>query len=128
MKLSKISREKLIDLKVDIAEKILILNKYILLVIIEERENIKNLSDILDKKQLFINIMSKIKIDYNNISKFNENGINRIIILKKIISDNINIEKSITDKFSAKQENLGEKIKFLKKISYAMKAYESNIA
>jgi hypothetical protein len=128
MKLSKINCEKLIDLKVDIAKKILILNKYILLVTLEGRENIKNLSDILDKKQLFINIMSKIKIDYNNLSKLNENGTNRIVIFKKIILENINIEKSITDKFSAKQENLAEKIKFLKKISYAMKAYKSNIA
>jgi hypothetical protein len=128
MKLSKINCEKLIDLKVDIAKKILILNKYILLVTLEGRENIKNLSDILDKKQLFINIMSKIKIDYNNLSKLNENGTNRIVIFKKIISENINIEKSITDKFSAKQENLAEKIKLLKKISYAMKAYKSNIA
>ncbi len=126
MKLSTIGHEKLIDLKIDIARRILILNKYILLIILEERENIKNLADILNKKKLFIDIIAKIKIDYSNILKLNKTEMDKMIILKKIISDNINIEKNIIDKFSAKQENLGEKIKLLRKVSYAMKAYESN--
>ncbi|RZD16177.1 MAG: hypothetical protein EVJ46_08295 [Candidatus Acididesulfobacter guangdongensis] len=126
MKLSKICREKLIDLKIDIAGRILVLNKYILLIILEERENIKNLADILNKKKLFIDIIAKIKIDYNNILKLNKAEMDKMTILRKIISDNINIEKNIVDKFSAKQENLAEKIKLLRKIGYAMKAYESN--
>ena len=126
MRLSKIGREKLIDLKIDIAGKILILNKYILLIILEERENIRNLADILNKKKLFIDIIAKIKIDYNNILKLNKAEMDKMTILRKIISDNINIEKNIVDKFSAKQENLAEKIKLLRKIGYAMKAYESN--
>lgn len=126
MELSKIGREKLIDLKIDIAGKILILNKYILLIILEERENIRNLADILNKKKLFIDIIAKIKIDYSNILKLDKTEMDKMIILKKIISDNISIEKNIVDKFSAKQENLAEKIKLLRKISYAMKAYESN--
>jgi hypothetical protein len=126
MKLSKIGCEKLIDLKINIAEKILVLNKYILLIILEERENVKNLADILDKKNLFINLIAKIKINYGNILKLDKTKIDKIIILEKIISDNINIEKNIVDKFSTKQEKLAEKIKSLKKISYAMKAYESN--
>ncbi len=126
MELSKIGREKLIDLKIDIAGKILILNKYILLIILEERENIRNLADILNKKKLFIDIIAKIKIDYSNILKLDKTEMDKMIIFKKIISDNISIEKNIVDKFSAKQENLAEKIKLLRKISYAMKAYESN--
>jgi len=131
MKLSKICREKLIDLKIDIAGKILILNKYIMLIILEERENIKNLADILNKKKLFVDIIAKIKIDYSDILKSDKIESDKIemdkmIILKKIISENINIEKNIVDKFSAKQDNLAEKIKLLRKIAYAMKAYESN--
>jgi ribosomal protein S18 len=126
MKLSAIGREKLIDLKIDIAGKILVLNKYALLIILEERENIKNLADILNKKKLFIEIIAKIKIDYNDILKLNKTEMDKMRILKKIISDNINIEKNIIDKFSAKQKNLAEKIKLLRKIGCATKAYESN--
>lgn len=106
-----------IDLKIKIANKILIINKYILLTLIEKREKINDISHIFDRKFFLTKIFSKIPIVFDN---------SKASILKKKLVEITELEKTILDIIMAGKIETGEKIKFFQKITAAIKAYKLN--
>lgn len=108
--------EKRVYLKIKIAQKIFIINRYILLILSEGRENIENLSCLLNKNQFYIKLISKIDCSYDNP---------KTQYLKKILNEIMAIEKNIIDKLIIRREEVTERIKFLKRTGDALKAYKS---
>ncbi|MCL4322256.1 MAG: hypothetical protein M0016_02610 [Deltaproteobacteria bacterium] len=106
-----------IDLKIRIANKILVINKYILLALLEKREKIGDIARVFDRKLFFTKIFSKIPAVFND---------NKIPILKKKLIEITELEKVILDILMARKEEAGEKIKFFQKITVAIKAYKLN--
>ena len=111
----------LIELKFKIAGKILIINKYILLILLEKRENPVNIGHIFDRKVFLTSLFSKVKLVYKKTdcdefaAKFKEKLLS-ISESDKIIM-NILIER---------KEDTADEISALRKLSAAIKAYSSN--
>ena len=106
-----------IDLKIKIANKIFIINKYILLALLEKREKISDISQLFDRKLFFTKIFSKTPAVFND---------SKIPILKNKLIEITELEKVILDILMARKEEAGEKIKFFQKITVAIKAYKLN--
>lgn len=106
-----------IDLKIKIADKILIINRYIMLTLVEKREKITVISHIFDRKLLLTNMFSKIPAAFND---------NRTVVLKNKLVEIKTLEESILDRLMAMKIETGEKIKFFQKITTAIKAYKIN--
>lgn len=109
-----------IDLKINIANKIFIINKYILLMLIEKRENISDISHIFDRKLLLTNMFVKASVEYSDSIH------DKVAVLKKKLVEITVLEKSILDILITRKEEAGEKIRFFQKINVAIKAYKTD--
>ncbi len=109
-----------IDLKIKIANKILIINKYILLTLLEKREKINDISHIFDRKLFFTKMFLKISVVFDIFDD------TKIAILKKKLIEITELERIILDILMTRKIETGEKIKFFQKITVAIKAYKFN--
>ncbi|MHB8231615.1 MAG: hypothetical protein ACYDDB_01765 [bacterium] len=106
-----------IGLKFKIADKILIINKYILLILLERRENTANIGHIFDRKVFLTGLFSKIEPACTG------KDAELIRTLKKKLSDITELDNIIIDILAERKEDTAGKISTLKKIFVAVKAY-----
>lgn len=109
-----------LELKFKIADKILIINKYILLILFERRESAVNLGHIFDRKVFLTNLLLKIEPAF--VGKDAE----LVSLLKKKLSSIAESDKIIMNILAERKESAADKISTLKKISVAVKAYGLN--
>ena len=122
-------------LKLKIADNIIILNNYIILVLSEQRENPINFKKIFERKVFLTKLFFKSdkrceSINLNKLNKFNELGKTDENFYKNDMQNKlshiIESDKKIIDMLNGMKENIGEKMAMLNKISSAIKAYKSN--
>lgn len=122
-------------LKLKIADNIIILNNYIILVLSEQRENPINFKKIFERKVFLTKLFFKSdkrceSINLNKLNKFNELGKTDENFYKNDMQNKlshiIESDKKIIDILNGMKENIGEKMAMLNKISSAIKAYKSN--
>ncbi len=106
-------------LKFKIAGEILIINRYILLILLEKRENPINIKHIFDRKVFLTSLFSKtLKPEY---IENKENGIEADF--KEKLEYILESDKTIVNILKERKEITADKIDGLKKISAAIKAY-----
>ncbi len=117
------------ELKIKIADNIIILNKYIMLILSEKRENPVNLKYLFERKVFLTKLFSKSDRPCGS-AKITDSAGNEEIKYKSKLSDKLsNIaesDKNIINILNVMKEDVGDKIVMLKKISSAVKAYKSN--
>lgn len=109
-----------IGLKFKIADKILIINKYILLIFLERRENTANIGHIFDRKVFLTALLLKIE------PAFTGKDAEFVPMLKKKLSSIAESDRVIMNILAERKEDTAGKISTLKKISSAVKAYRLN--
>ncbi|MHB1697358.1 MAG: hypothetical protein ACYCSQ_04565 [bacterium] len=109
-----------IGLKFKIADKILIINKYILLIFSERRENAANIGHIFDRKVFLTGLLLKIE------PAFTAKDAELLSMLKKKLSSIAELDRIIMNILAERKEDAAGKISTLKKISAAVKAYGLN--
>jgi hypothetical protein len=109
-----------IGLKFKIADKILIINKYILLIFSERRENAANIGHIFDRKVFLTGLLLKIE------PVFAGKDAELVPVLKKKLSGIAESDGIIMNILAERKEDAAGKISTLKKISAAVKAYGLN--
>ena len=116
-------------LKLKIADNIIILNNYIMLILSEKRENPVNLKKIFERKVLLTKLFFKSDIRFENLDLSGFKNINEEVYkidIQNKLSYIIESDKKIINMLGGMKETVGEKIAVLNKISSAVKAYESN--
>ena len=117
-------------LKFKIADKILIINKYILLILLEKRENPVNIGHVFDRKVFLTSLFSKAENRtraYAYKDKISETGGAELLSrLKDILTDITESDKTIINILTERKENAADKISTLRKLSSAVKAYGAN--
>ncbi|MCL4428310.1 MAG: hypothetical protein M1276_04895 [Deltaproteobacteria bacterium] len=102
-------------LKFKIAGEILIINKYILLVLLEKRENPVNIGHIFDRKVFLTSLFSRADATLDEKEFMAE--------LKEKLADISESDKIIINILTERKEDAADKIAELRKISAAVKAY-----
>ena len=116
-------------LKLKIADNIIILNNYIMLILSEKRENPVNLKKIFERKVLLTKLFFKSGKRCKNLDLSRFKNINEDVYktdMQNKLSYIMESDKKIIDMLNGMKENVGEKIAMLNKISSAVKAYKSN--
>ena len=115
-------------LEFKIAARILNINKYILLILLEKRENPVNIGHIFDRKVFLTSLFSKAESRaYAYKDKISETGVAELLSrLKDILTDITESDKTIINILTEKKENTADKISMLRKLSSAVKAYGAN--
>ncbi|MGC8554938.1 MAG: hypothetical protein ACP5NA_05570 [Candidatus Acidulodesulfobacterium sp.] len=116
-------------LKLKIADNIIILNNYIILILSEKRENPINLKKIFERKVLLTKLFFKSdrrckNFDAGRFKSVKEDDYK--LYLQNKLSYIAESDRKIIDMLKGMKENVGEKIAMLNKISFAIKAYKSN--
>ncbi len=111
-----------LDLKIKIADEIIVVNKYILLILHERREKITDIYHVFDKKVFLTALFSKITMGPT------EEDVDQALIplLKQKLSDIMESDGVITSILTERKSEMGKKISMLEKISNAIKAYGVN--
>jgi hypothetical protein len=111
-----------------IAARILNINKYILLILLEKRENPVNIGHIFDRKVFLTSLFSKAESRaYAYKDKISETGGAELLSrLKDILTDITESDKTIINILTERKENAADKISMLRKLSSAVKAYGAN--
>ena len=117
-------------LEFKIAARILNINKYILLILLEKRENPVNIGNIFDRKVFMTSLFSKAgkrTCAYAYKDKISETGGAELLSqLKDILMDIMESDKTIINILTEKKEDTADKISMLRKLSSAVKAYGAN--
>ena len=116
-------------LKLKIADNIIILNNYIMLILSEKRENPVNFKKIFERKVLLTKLFLKSDRRCENLDLSGFKNINEDVYktdMQNKLSYIMESDKKIIDMLKDMKENAGEKVAMLNKISSAVKAYESN--
>ena len=115
-------------LEFKIAARILNINKYILLILLEKRENPVNIRHIFDRKVFLTSLFSKAESRaYAYKDKISETGGAELLSrLKDILTDITESDKTIINILTERKENAADKISTLRKLSSAVKAYGAN--
>ncbi len=116
-------------LKLKIADNIIILNNYIMLILSEKRENPVNLKKIFERKVLLTRLFFKSGKRCKNLDLSRFKNINEDVYktdMQNKLSYIMESDKKIIDMLNGMKENVSEKIAMLNKISAAVKAYKSN--
>ena len=100
-------------LKFKIADKILIINKYILLILLEKRENPVNIGHIFDRKVFLTSLFSKAE----------SGGAEFAVELKEKLIKILESDKTIINILTERKEDTAGKISMLRNLSAAVKAY-----
>ena len=100
-------------LKFKIADKILIINKYILLILLEKRENPVNIGRIFDRKVFLTSLFSKAEAG----------GAEFAAELKEKLIKILESDKTIINILTERKEDTAGKISMLRNLSAAVKAY-----
>ena len=100
-------------LKFKIADKILIINKYILLILLEKRENPLNIGHIFDRKVFLTSLFSKAE----------SGGAEFAAELKEKLIKILESDKTIINILTERKEDTAGKISMLRNLSAAVKAY-----
>ena len=100
-------------LKFKIADKILIINKYILLILLEKRENPLNIGHIFDRKVFLTSLFSKAE----------SGGAEFAVELKEKLIKILESDKTIINILTERKEDTAGKISMLRNLSAAVKAY-----
>ena len=103
-------------LEFKIAAQILIINKYILLILLEKRENPVNIGRIFDRKVFLTSLFSKAEAG----------GAEFAAELKEKLIKISESDKTIINILTEKKEDTADKISMLRKLSSAVKAYGAN--
>ena len=115
-----------------IAARILNINKYILLILLEKRENPVNIGHVFDRKVFLTSLFSKAEnraraYAYKDKDKKSETGGAELLSrLKDILTDITESDKTIINILTERKENAADKISTLRKLSSAVKAYGAN--
>ncbi len=105
-------------LKLKITESILVVNKYIILILSEKKENPSNLKHLFDRKVFLTNLSSKIKAGSG------ENGCAELYPeLEEKISAILESDELITSLLTERKKNIGDQISALTKIASAIKTH-----
>ena len=108
-------------LKFKIADKILIINKYILLILLEKRENSVNIGHIFDRKVFLTSLFSKAE---DRAYKGAEaGGAEFAAELKEKLIKISESDKTIINILTERKEDTAGKISMLRNLSAAVKAY-----
>ena len=117
-------------LEFKIAARILNINKYILLILLEKRENPVNIGHVFDRKVFLTSLFSKAENRthaYAYKDKISETGGAELLSrLKDILTDITESDKTIINILTERKENAADKISTLRKLSSAVKAYGAN--
>jgi hypothetical protein len=117
-------------LKLKIADNIIILNNYIILILSEKRENPVNFKKIFERKVLLTKLFFKSDKRCKNLDSSGFKNIKEEVFYKTDMQNKLSYimesDKKIIDMLNGMKENAGEKIAMLNKISSAIKAYKSN--
>lgn len=108
-----------IILKNKIAGKILVLNKYILMILMERRENPSNLAYLFDRKVLLTSMFDKAALE------FEAGDTEDILKLKNRVSAILSTDESVTQILTDMKNDTGKEIAELNNISKALTAYSS---
>ena len=100
-------------LKFKIADKILIINKYLLLILLEKRENPVNIGHIFDRKVFLTSLFSKAE----------SGGAEFAVELKEKLIKILESDKTIINILTERKEDTAGKISMLRNLSAAVKAY-----
>ena len=100
-------------IKFKIADKILIINKYILLILLEKRENPVNIGHIFDRKVFLTSLFSKAEAG----------GAEFAAELKEKLIKILESDKTIINILTERKEDTAGKISMLRNLSAAVKAY-----
>jgi hypothetical protein len=104
-------------LKYKIADKIFILNKYIMLILIEKRESPINIAHLFDRKVFLTSLFAKIKPGYEAADTLD------LALFKKKLSDIAELDASIINILKERKDYTADKISSVIKLSAAVKAY-----
>lgn len=114
-------------LKIKIADRILILNKYIFLVLSERRERVYDIPYLFDRKVFLTKLFSRPVTGNNKAVVLNDgSGKAEISALRDKLEKIFLLDKAITDLLFLRKEETAENIGLVNKINTAVKAYSAN--
>jgi len=115
-------------LKFKIASQILNINRYILLILLEKRENPAGIGHIFARKVFLTSLFSKTerRASAYEAQKQETDGAELLSRLKDILTDITESDKTIINILTEEKEYIADKISMLRKLSSAVKAYSSN--